>query len=401
MERSNIIRIVIGIGAAVLLVFFYLTNDQTKSFNWDTHFKSDSKDPYGTYLFHELLKAERNSTNFIDFNSPISEYLLSLENINANYIFIGNIWHMTDDDIMALTDFVQKGNNAYIISRESPTEILNYTSTLGLPFHSLFTDSAVVLHNIDSINTLSVTFKSGFKTIDYEWIYMDSVSYSSVTPLGGYDQKKINFFKVEEGKGSYYFHFTPLAFTNYNLKSENALNYANSILTDFKTGTIYWDNYSQNSHEESSTQSPLAFILSQPSLRWSWYILLCAAAVYLFLYTKRKQRAIPIISKTTNSSLEFVKTIAGMYFQENSNKLIITNQYNLLLTFIRTHYEISTNKIDDSFFKKTGLKSGINHNSIDTIFNEYKRLMLIGDITEKDLISFDKLTKSFYQNCKK
>jgi hypothetical protein len=98
--------------------------------------------------------------------------------------------------------------------------------------------------------------------------------------------------------------------------------------------------------------------------------------------------------------LEFVKTIGGMYYQQNAHLRIISHQCQLFLNFIRTHYGIATNKIDGEFLNKASLKSGVSRDEIDMILREEKRLVLRRDVTKKDLIEYNKLTEAFYRNCK-
>jgi len=157
------------------------------------------------------------------------------------------------------------------------------------------------------------------------------------------------------------------------------------------------DNFSGiPSDDYGITQSPLSFVLSQESLRWAWYMLLCLGILYILFYTKRRQRVMPVVNPIKNTSIDFVKTIGAIYYHEESAQKIIAHQKRLLLTYIHTRYGISPGS--ESFLKKASLKSGVSEAEIDMILKEAKRLQLRGELTNKDLVDYNKLTENFYRN---
>lgn len=406
MDAGRIFKIIIGTLAFGLMIFFFLKTEFDRTYNWSAHYRTDSKDPYGCYLFHQILKSGRQNSEFIELNAPLAMSMKELEVEGTTYIYLGEKRFYTTKDIEALLAYVERGNDAYILSEAEPMEVL-----MGEDFkpmaYDLFNNSVATLTFSDStINPREVTIEyiKDFESGNFYWPYLDSISDPAIETLGTYsgDPYYVNFIRVKYGKGHLIFHFAPLVFTNFHLKNEDNFNYANQVLKGVRE-TVYWDEFSHMEHSDSAgpDQNPLGFILSQPALRWAWYILLFTALVYLVFYTKRKQRAIPVIQSINNTSIEFVKTIGGMYFQqEGSNFKILQHQYQLFLTYIRTHYGIQTNKLDDAFLKKVSLKSGIDQNSIDTILKEAIRIRRLGEVTDRDLTNFYNLTTNFYRNCK-
>jgi len=206
---------------------------------------------------------------------------------------------------------------------------------------------------------------------------------------------------VSLDSGVLYLHMAPILFSNFYLRDEEKLQYAEMVFTNLSDQQVFWDEFSQipfNGVE--SKKSPLIFILSQPSLRWAWYLLLVMGFLYLVIYTKRRQGIIPVLPKKANTSIEFMETMGDLYFQQNAYLKIVNHQKELFLSFFRTKYGLSTNKIDDAFLMKAELKSGVLRHEIDMIIKEAKRLNFISDISEKDLIDYNKLIESFYKNIK-
>lgn len=409
VSKSNIAKILLASVAFGLLVYLYLNYESEEKYNWQTHYQSQSKDPYGTYLFHELLKESFGEDHFNKLEEPLSSSLTDESILDANYVFIGEEWFYNYDDLDALIDFVSRGNNAYILCPYSPNEILLEMDEISsvIYFSSLRDKSLkMTLNEREQNDPVELKYTYNWREISHEWTFLDEAEIDQLEPgiisLGMIDDDKINYFQVNVGSGTFYFHLTPLIFTNFHLREEHKLAYANEILINAKKETIYWDSFSSSSsgRNRAPSESPLSYILSQPPLRWAWYIILATGIIYLVLYTKRKQRIIPVLAKTPNTSLQFVKTMASMYFHQQATLRIIRHQYQLFLMYVRTKYHISTNRIDEEFAHALSLKSGVSQNDIEMIHTEMKRLERLGDVSNKDLIEYNQRIHSFYSNSK-
>lgn len=401
MGKSSIIKIVVGALAALLLLYFYMNRDDTPVYNWTTHYKTDSKDPYGCYLFHELLKESVGDDRYRKLEGPLSKTLQSNDSSNATYVFISDSYYYTEEDLYYLIEFVRNGNNAYLLFEDIPYDILDVAEVYSTIYFGSFEDETVSMKTYNMDVPIEISYFKDWKKTSSYWYYADSISEEQIEVLGDYSEEKFNYFKVKVGDGSLYIHLAPLVFTNFHLKEEKNMDYATSVLSDFNEGPVYWDDFSHIPTEETGmSESPLSFILSQESLRWAWYLLLGLGMIYLIFYTKRRQRVIPVTNKVRNSSIDFVQTIGSMYYQQEAHLRIISQQRQLFLTYIRTKYGIFSQVDDESFLKKVSLKSGIKSSEIDMIFKEAKRLELLGSITTKDLIGFNDLTENFYRNCK-
>ena len=130
-NRSWIAWVIIGVLLAIAIGFWLLANSQ-KNVNWTEHYKSDSKDPYGTYLLKELVK-HKYSGDFTDITKTIDKDLPA-DTAHANYVYIGNDFNLiTAHEQKSLFEFVEKGNNAFISSTQLPYSI-NYLLKNGGTF---------------------------------------------------------------------------------------------------------------------------------------------------------------------------------------------------------------------------------------------------------------------------
>jgi hypothetical protein len=241
----------------------------------------------------------------------------------------------------------------------------------------------------------------------YDWQCIDGGYFcDSATPfimLGYVDSNYVNYMQLPYGNGSFLFHTSPMVFANCEMLSKESLEYAGKVFSYLNDGDIYWDEYSKKYERRSQagpSQSPLKYILSQPSLRWAWYLLLAATFLYIIFHAKRKQRAIPVLEPNINTSLEFVKTIGTLYYQQNNPKKICSHKMRLFLEFIRNRYYLQTNTMDEQLLQRISQKSALPLITIEKIFQKHKFIEACVSITEEDFIAFHQSLEYFYKNCK-
>ena len=119
----------------------------------------------------------------------------------------------------------------------------------------------------------------------------------------------------------------------------------------------------------------MRYILSQPALKWAWYIFLTGMFLFIIFNAKRKQRIVPIIKPLTNTTIDFTKTIGNLYYQEGDHDTIIDKKIIYFLERIRTEYLIDTTKLDDEFVKKLQHKTGKDEKDIQELvflINEHR-----------------------------
>ena len=90
----------------------------------------------------------------------------------------------------------------------------------------------------------------------------------------------------------------------------------------------------------------MRYILSQPALKWAWYIFLIGMLDFYIFNAKRKQRIVPIIKPLANTTVDFTKTIGNLYYQEGDHGNIIDKKIIYFLEKIRNEYLIDTTKLE-------------------------------------------------------
>lgn len=95
----------------------------------------------------------------------------------------------------------------------------------------------------------------------------------------------VNFIKYKHGKGQFYFHTFPLAFTNYSMLKDANHQYISSVLSYIdESKLIFYDGYYKTG--KTKITSPMHYVLSSDNLRWAYYTALVGVLFLLFLKEK-------------------------------------------------------------------------------------------------------------------
>ncbi len=424
--------IIFGIAALLILTIFIIFRSSKDRYNWDENYKESNKSPYGTFIVYNLLKDYFPDHELLDVSKSIFDDLAP-EKIEpsgqpANFVFIGEGLYMDSSDVEQLLAFVAVGNTAFISSKSIPYDLMYgvYSEKCN---GNYWDDYVNLKDSLVSINLMHSDLKDqyGFeynflyrdKLYQYQWQYIDSIYFCeadySFVALGNINGKYANFAKANYGKGAFYLHTTPIAFSNIQLLKKQGLSYANKIFSHLSDGPIYWDKYSRVQEDISrrrnqmatyspnsrlSHEGPLSYILKQPSLAWAWYLALATGLLYLLFRAKRKQRIIPVMDVNTNTSLEFISTIGRLYFLQNDHKKLCLQKMKLLLSYVRDRYNIPTKQLDETFISNLSLRSEVPENVINKIVMMYQNIKKSGFVSEKTMIDYHLEMDKFYKNRK-
>lgn len=360
---SKTLKIYIGALVLMLIIILLADNDQQKPIDWRPTYSVNDKIPYGLFVFDKEIngffknhKVERISTitpyEYLDSKYD-EDTLVENYKIRGTFINISENNTIDDQSIKEIFYFVSHGNNAFLSMKTFPKYLMD---TLKVETNSNF-------QNVG--NTFTWLANKKYKSKKYSLPqtiedFFSKIDTTNTTVLGYQDGKvnknQINFIKVPYRQGYFYLHTDPVAFTNYHLLKDKNYQYAEGVLSYVSKGDVFW--YTKGQMNESISDSPLRYILSQPGLKWAWYLLLIGILIFVIFNVKRKQRIVPILKPLPNLTVDFTKTIGNLYYQEGDHDNIIDKKIIYFLEKIRTDYLIDTTKLDDSFVQKLHHKTG-------------------------------------------
>lgn len=384
----------IYIAILVLLFGIVLLTDKgkPKPIDWTPTYSVNDKIPFGLYILDQEFNGffKKQKVKKISTETPY-EYLDSQYDENENvenykikgtFINISEANNIDDQSMKEILYFVSHGNKAFLSMRAFPKLLLD-SLKVELKTDFMPSENVSIWMANKKVSTKKYTFNTGLS--DY-FSKIDTLN----TKVLGYqnsnkNKRQINFIEVPYKNGYVYLHTQPVAFTNYNLLKKDHYQYAENVLSYFTKGNIFW--YTKSFNDKRISNSPMRYILSQPALKWAWYLALIGILIFMIFNAKRKQRIVPIIKPLENLTVDFTKTIGNLYYQEGDHANIIDKKIIYFLEKIRTDYLIDTSKLDADFIAKLHHKTGKDEKDIQELIDliNHHRKSYHGSL-EEDLI---------------
>ncbi|MFY7829089.1 MAG: DUF4350 domain-containing protein [Flectobacillus sp.] len=383
---------------------------------WVPTYSNADDIPYGGQILYRILPELFPNQKIHDEKFPV---LAKHTNQNTDfrqttYISIANSFTLDSISLNKLLTFVDNGNTVFIAAEDFGS--LADTLHFSIDYESVLKKGSSI-----SINFTNPQIKQKkpfrFRMDDAEAFFEDSISTQTQwTILARNNTQKATYIKIKWGNGTFFLNSTPKAFSNYYVISPSNSHFAINALRYLPQQTIYWDEYYQaasfgsgyrtmsksiqKAGEASYDESPFRYIISQPALRWAYYLTLIGLGLFMIFEAKRRQRIIPIIQTPANTSVVFVKTIGQLYFNKKEHLIIARKKITHLLHFIRDRFYLNTNLIDDDFLEELSHKSGIEVASLQAIFKMIQHINTTDHISEKELILFNNKIEEFHQAVK-
>ncbi len=420
MKAKNYTALVIAILALVLIVYFTLQESGRKkrTFSWIKTYESGKTQPYDFGVFKAMMQNE-SGTGFTELEDDIPGSIASASpGDSSTYMFIGRYCYLTRPEINALLDFAHAGHDVVLIAEGLPDTLMQTLGYFAKPVSiNRFDDNAVVIETprlYSKINNYRFNFRGyGQDTVEKtDWYYLDEdqqLDYyygetgNRYLRLGTINDR-LNYAKFKVGNGFVYIHTSPLLFTNYALKNDSLFHYTDEILSGIRMKRIYYDVFSGDFKDDAETiqrqsDSPLSYILKQPSLKWAWYLFLTAVLLFFLFRAKRTQRIIPVIEQKRNTSVSFIRTLSGLFYNDANHQKMAETRMNLFLFFLRNKLNISTHDINPATIKLIAVKSKVPEKQIHDILDYYYQVIKgdRNDVQAENLMEFYNRIDAFYQ----
>ncbi len=370
-----------------------------KPIDWSYSFSKTKKIPFGNFLVFESLPTLFPGQEIVtSWSSPV-HFLEEKIPLNTNFIIIDGKVNINPKNSEELIDVADAGNHVFVAA-EQISGLLADTFDLGFRPEGIARGSIFMSDSV-GFNFTDDQLKSDIGYWYPKWMtrfHISRFDTSRTTILGVDDQGFTNFIRIKQGKGSFYFHSNPLAFTNYHLLSRNNSEYIFRALSYLPRQATVWDEY----YKPGTTmkQGLFDFVLNNPSLRIAWYILFAGVILLLVVGSRRKQRPIPVVSPPGNSSLNFVDTVSRLYFSRHDHLDVARKRFTYFLEFLRSKYYVNTAGDESRVISEISKKSGIPERSVVALFKMGNKLGKVRMISQEDLEQFNRQIEFFYNNCR-
>lgn len=403
---KRLIPYLVGASALLLLVVVLLASRGKPVRRMDERITLRQRDkiPYGTAAAKSLLPSLFPAADVqVDARYPMSWNGINSYTSNQAVILFADYFNAEEDELERLSQFVSSGNDVLIIARTFSDEAARFFNISFSPYFGSFATA-----NNDSLRVKlegAPFLTDSFFTYPgrrYEGSIQDIDAAKSVV-LGRNGNGYINFVQMNKGKGRFYIHSSPLAFSNYFILHKNNVTYfqqAISVLPkDVKT--VLWNEYfleKMRRPSEKQEKEWLATLFNYPAFKWGFLTALVTLGLYVLLGMRRKQRVIPLHEKPKNDSVDFVKTLGRLYYDGGDHKNLAEKMGAHFLEHIRSTYKIATHTLDEEFVRILHYKSGYPQPEIENIVASIADVTGWPEISEERLADFHKQLELFYQN---
>ncbi len=406
---------------------FALEQSFTKEFSWNPTFSPTDKQPFGCYVFDEVVSSSlKGNYSFTDKtfyqidNDSTKAMPKALLSIN-DYAFMDSV------QFKSMVHLLKKGYKIMFVSSNLSPILVD---SLKITSHNIYlNDDAIkfMTKQVVKRKPLFLADKSFTKRVFWYYPQICNDYFSGVDPseTKNPDEQKDNrkqtwlsripatviarnkdrntiAFSKKVGKGELFIVSNPLLFTNYGILDQKNAAYVFSLLSYMKGLPLVRCGVSES--KSASAESPLRYILSQPSLRWSLYLTLITILLFMFFTAKRRQKVIPIIEAPLNQTLDFVKLIGTLYYQKKDHLgLLRKKQIYFVQTVKReTNIDIEEEKLTPELCRRLSNKTGMEPDKINKLLSDIEMFMTYDyDVDDKTLREYIDRMNEFIINCYK
>ena len=397
------------LGAFVLVLLVVLmTSNATKpprKFDDRVTLRQSDKIPYGYRAAKDLLPSLfPDAKIYLDRVYPGGWDSIDQADRNQAVFIVADYLDADKEELDELASFVKRGNYVFMIHRTASDDVNSF-------FDITYNNSYSVYSTVDDGDSLKVKLESPAFANQTVFTYPGKkyagafykVDTSTTAVLGRSENGLPNFVRLNSGKGSFFLHTAPLAFSNYFVLHKNNSAYLEEALSVIPKNvtTIVWNEYYlEKPYNPNDDKDPnwLGALFSNPAFKWGLLIGAFTLALFVLFGMRRRQRMIPPHERPKNDSLDFVKTLGRLYYDKSDHRNLASKMGAYFLEHVRSRYKIPTHTLDDVFVQALHFKSGYPEAETKNIINTIHRIQTANFITETELAQFHRQLELFYQN---
>ena len=362
-------------------------------------FSRYDNDPFGAAVFHNQI-GQRFSHNTINHTTDnFAKTWSLLTDTGSLYICISKHLYLSPSDKDAMLNYVNAGNSMFISCEDIDSTLLNELacrdSVIKMSEDYLY--PGLLDHTAEKTETLD---NNGMH-YKYSYYYYPFINYfseydTSTTQILGRNENGLpDFILVSYGKGYFYLHCEPRAFSNYFLLQNDNFKYlqnAFSLASEIPVHVFWDDHYYKHNYRDAADDN-----LSGGGSAFPW-MLVIVLLIYIVFNGKRRQRVIREIAPNTNSTMAFAETMGRLYYQEKNNKNITDKMITYFLEHTRNQYFINTSQLNDIFIDTLSRKSSVQKSIVESLIRMIVKFQQLDRITDKEVLALSKQIEKFHKN---
>lgn len=310
--------------------------------DWTLSFQRDDSRPYGGRILYTLLPHLFPGGPRQPVDAPPFTVLRDTLFRGVTYLFLTDTFAPDAAEAERLLAFVARGNTVFVGAHrfEGPFADSLRLRTAARPavpaIPGLTDEDSVAVNLVHPALAAPEGFYVPEALARYHFTRFDT---ARTTLLGEDGRGAANLIRMTAGMGRLVLTSSPLLYTNYALRRPDRAEYAYRVLGRLPDGPLWWDAHYKPIRREAAT--PLRFVLSDPALRWAYYLALGGLLLFLVFGGRRRQRVIPVIAPPKNETAAFVRTVGHLYARQADPATLAERMMRYFLEDLRTRYHVA------------------------------------------------------------
>lgn len=396
-DKKYLIALVVILG---LYIFYEL--QKPKELDWTPTYHFKDKIPFGTYVTHDLMKdmfdgrEANHSFNTIYFNETNDVE-------RTNQLMIGNQILLSELDFDALMSFVDEG---YTVMMAASALSSRLSDSLGFETGGNEAYGSLGIEQLQEglVGTLSTYINfdiEGRKSETYTFplaaapAYFKEYNEENWEALAANEDDGAVVLRLKNKKGQLILSSLPMAFTNYFVLDEKTSGFAETMLSFFPEDEAITHNEFYHIGRVEPT-SKVRFFLRHEPLKWALFLLIAVVLIFMLFESKRRQRIIPVVKPLQNTTLEFVNVLGRLYYRQSDHAKLASKRIAYWKEYVRSHYNLSTAKLDQHFIDELVRKSGRKESLIKNLVSVAQQIEEEREMSSGELLLLEKQLNEFY-----
>lgn len=387
------LKLYLVISAIFVVAYVVAQYYKPKPTDWTPTYLKNDRIPFGLYILSKEIGSLFPNTVVRSTREPVYNTLKSVSYQNSNYLLIAGSLKLDKLDYREMVIYLRNGNDVFIATFDLGKVLREKLKIKTNVVYGIGDKKSIPINFIDPVLKRPQPYEFDKSLGDQYFSAFDS---SRVTILGTNKKGQANFIRYSYGKGNLYILPNPQLLTNYSLINSEGADYASKALSYLHPrSTLIWDEgYTRGNTDDASL---LRVIFKNDKLRWAYYTALISLLIFVLFEIKRRQRIIPVINPLKNSSVDFIKVVGSLYYEQRNNTDISQKRINYFLEFIRNNYRLKTQVLDEEFVTNLSHKTGLPDEVIRELVELMKGITLARKVTDQQLISLNRSIEQFYK----
>ncbi len=431
MNKNTLQTIAKALLLALVLALIFWLGKRIQRFDWDENQSSPKcTEPFGVALYDSIVgealgqkvvqsyglpkKVKHNESAFL-IGSTAYGYWLDKEE-EATYknlakkgaivvLFVGVDCDIVvaEADSAAVVDTLAVDADSAAVCEQENDSILG-VDIRSVDYHSVTDYKDATAAEVQTYDR-TVTFGNGQKTKLRSFLCQSSIKYydNSFKPICVVSDTLTTACLREYPNGGKLIVTTmPLVFTNYSVMDSDArklLEYMSSFFKGRKLYRLYEEKNKKSVMEEED--GDFKYIMSQPPLKWAFYIILGLLFIYMVFNSRRRMKAIPVHKIDEDTTLQFAKVLGTFYYHQDNHVPFLMKKYDKLKSTLQSRYGWDVDKMEASdLINRLYVITGIKKERIAKLFiliREYGQDARTIS-AKKDIIEYIEIIKEIEKN---